>query len=158
METETVEKAAGVGSVGLWAALHGLLGWLVLLYAAVIMLDWLTGTALALKEKTWNSGKARQGLWHKCGSVITICVALLTDILLGLVLNNFPSLTLPFDYSALLTPLVIIWYIVSELGSILENSANMGAPIPGFLKSALEKVKASCDSAAEDENKSGKVG
>lgn len=74
METETVEKAAGVGAVGLWAALHGLLGWLVLLYAAVIMLDWLTGTALALKEKTWNSGKARQGLWHKCGSVITICV------------------------------------------------------------------------------------
>ena len=116
-----------------------MLGWLVLLYAAVIMLDWLTGTALALKEKTWNSGKARQGLWHKCGSVIT-------------------SLTLPFDYSTLLTPLVIIWYIVSELGSILENSANMGAPIPGFLKRALEKVKASCDSAAEDENKSGKVG
>lgn len=135
-----------------------MLGWLVLLYAAVIMLDWLTGTALALKEKTWNSGKARQGLWHKCGSVITICVALLTDILLGLVLNNFPSLTLPFDYSTLLTPLVIIWYIVSELGSILENSANIGAPIPGFLKRALEKVKASCDSAAEDENKSGKVG
>ena len=79
-------------------------------------------------------------------------------ILLGLVLNNFPSLTLPFDYSILLTPLVIIWYIVSELGSILENSANMGAPIPGFLKRALEKVKVSCDSAAEDENKSGKVG
>ena len=134
-----------------------MLGWLVLLYAAVIMLDWLTGTALALKEKTWNSGKARQGLWHKCGSVITICVALLTDILLGLVLNNFPSLTLPFDYSTLLTPLVIIWYIVSELGSILENSANMGAPIPGFLKRALEKVKASCDSAAEDKNKTGMV-
>lgn len=157
METETVEKAAGVGAVGLWAALHGWLGWLILLYAAVIMLDWLTGTMLALKEKTWNSSTARQGLWHKCGSVITICVALLTDILLGLVLNNFPSLTLPFAYSTLLTPLVIIWYIVSELGSILENSANMGAPIPGFLKSALEKVKTSCDPAAEDGNRSGKA-
>ena len=94
-----------------------------------------------------------------CGFSVRFGLSLLWIwLLLGLVLNNFPSLTLPFDYSTLLTPLVIIWYIVSELGSILENSANMGAPIPGFLKRALEKVKASCDSAAEDENKSGKVG
>lgn len=158
MQTDTVEKLAGVGAIGLWAALHGWLGWLALLYAACMLLDCATGTALAIKEKAWNSSKARQGLWHKCGSVITICVALLTDILLGLVLNNFPSLALPFAYSTLLTPLVIIWYIVSELGSILENSANMGAPIPGFLKSALEKVKNSCDTAAKDENKGGKAG
>lgn len=151
MQTETIEKSAGIGAVGLWAALHGWLGWLVLLYAAVMLLDWITGTALAFKEKAWNSSTARQGLWHKCGSVITICAALLTDILLGLVLNNFPNLALPFSYSTLLTPLVVVWYIVSELGSILENSANMGAPIPGFLKNALVKVKSACDSVQPEE-------
>lgn len=128
-----------------------MLGWLVLLYAAVIMLDWLTGTALALKEKTWNSGKARQGLWHKCGSVITICVALLTDLLLGLVINNIPELQLTFSYKVMLFPLVTVWYILSELGSILENSAAMGAPVPPFLKAVLEKVKTTCDDEASTE-------
>ena len=33
MQTDSVEKAAGIGAIGLWAALHGWLGWLVVLYA-----------------------------------------------------------------------------------------------------------------------------
>lgn len=49
MQTDSVEKAAGVGAIGLWAAMHGWLGWLVVLYAACMMLDCLTGTAQAIK-------------------------------------------------------------------------------------------------------------
>ena len=49
MQTDSVEKAAGIGAIGLWAALHGLLGWLVVLYAVCMMLDWVTGTVLAIK-------------------------------------------------------------------------------------------------------------
>lgn len=44
MQTDSVEKAAGIGAIGLWAALHGWLGWLVVLYAVCMMLDWVTGT------------------------------------------------------------------------------------------------------------------
>ena len=40
MQTDSVEKAAGIGAIGLWAALHGWLGWLVVLYAVCMMLDW----------------------------------------------------------------------------------------------------------------------
>ena len=43
MQTDSVEKAAGIGAIGLWAALHGWLGWLVVLYAVCMMLDWVTG-------------------------------------------------------------------------------------------------------------------
>ena len=42
----------------------------------------------------------------------------------------------------LLTPIVLFWYIVSELGSILENEEKMGASIPPLLKNAIEKM---CD-------------
>ena len=59
--TDSVEKAAGVGAIGLWAAMHGWLGWLVVLYAACMMLDCLTGTAQAIKNGEWSSHKARQG-------------------------------------------------------------------------------------------------
>ena len=86
MQTDSVEKAAGIGAIGLWAALHGWLGWLVVLYAACMMLDCLTGTAQAIKNGEWSSHKARQGLWHKGGSIIMVFVSVLTDILLGLTL------------------------------------------------------------------------
>ena len=99
MQTDSVEKAAGVGAIGLWAAMHGWLGWLVVLYAACMMLDCLTGTAQAIKNGEWSSHKARQGLWHKGGSIIMVFVSVLTDILLGLTLNHISGLTLPFNYA-----------------------------------------------------------
>jgi toxin secretion/phage lysis holin len=141
MQTDSVEKVAGVGVIGLWAAMHGWLGWLVVLYAACMMLDCLTGTAQAIKNGEWSSHKARQGLWHKGGSIIMVFVSVLTDILLGLTLNHISGLTLPFNYDMLLTPIVLFWYIVSELGSILENAEKMGAPIPPLLKNVLEKMR-----------------
>ena len=144
MQTDSVEKAAGIGAIGLWAALHGWLGWLVVLYAVCMMLDWVTGTVLAIKNGVWSSHKARQGLWHKGGSIIMIFVSVLTDILLGLTLNHISGLTLPFNYDMLLTPIALFWYIVSELGSILENAEKMGAPIPP-LKNVLEKTQDSND-------------
>ena len=131
--------------MGLLAALHSWLGWLVLLYVATMVLDYATGTALAVKNHAWSSSTARQGLWHKCGSILTVGVAALTDILLGLILNNVPQL--PFCYSNLLCPVVVTWYIVSELGSLLENAVGMGAPVPQFMKSILKKFAEECDNA-----------
>lgn len=126
-------------------ALHGWLGWLAVLYAICMLLDCVTGTALAVKEKTWNSSKARKGLWHKGGSTIMICVSVLTDIFLGLVINHVLGLQLPFDYDMLLTPVVLTWYIATELGSILENAAEMGVPVPPVLREVLEKVHKASD-------------
>ena len=56
MQTDSVEKAAGIGAIGLWAALHGWLGWLVVLYAVCMMLDWVTGTVLAIKNEHLERG------------------------------------------------------------------------------------------------------
>ena len=145
MKAESTERMTTIGAVGIFAAFHGWLGWLVLLYGVVLVADWVTGTVLALKEKKWNSSRARQGLWNKCGSIITVGVSVLTDILLGLVINNVPGIKLPFEYGSLLCPIVLIWYIVSELGSILENAARMGAPVPAFLKAVLKKVNQACE-------------
>ena len=38
---------------------------------------------------------------------------------------------LPFIYTVLLCPLVVIWYILTEVGSIIENAGALGTPIPG---------------------------
>lgn len=48
---------------------------------------------------------------------------------------------MPADYKCILTPIVAMWYLFTELGSITENAAKLGAPIPKFLVKAIAKIK-----------------
>lgn len=153
MKPDNIEKVAGVGACGLWIALHGWLGWLLALYGICVMLDCITGNILALKEKKWNSSKARQGLWHKGGCIIMICVSALTDILLGLAIDHISGLNLSTNFEMLITPIVLFWFTVSELGSIVENAASMGAPIPPVLKSVFEKISSASGTTIDKNTK-----
>ena len=56
---------------------------------------------------------------------------------------------LPFDYPGLICPVVLVWYVISELGSITENAVDMGAPVPGWLTKLLLVSKQAIDRAGE---------
>ena len=64
--------------------------------------------------KRQSSSVARAGLWHKIGSAVAVIVALIFDWLIAMILVNIPGITLPFDYSVFLGPVVRVWYIVTE--------------------------------------------
>ncbi len=137
-------KAAIVGIFGAFGAAFGWLGWLVLAWVACMVVDWLSGSSAAMQAGRWSSAKARGGIWHKAGMIVVVVVAAVADSVLALVVGNIPGL--PIDYTVLLLPMVLVWYILTELGSILENAAAMGAPVPEFLirilAAAKEKVEA----------------
>ena len=137
-------KAAIVGVFGAFGAAFGWLGWLVLAWVACMVVDWLSGSSAAMQAGRWSSAKARGGIWHKAGMIVVVVVAAVADSGLALVVGNIPGL--PIDYTVLLLPMVLVWYILTELGSILENAAAMGAPVPEFLirilAAAKEKVEA----------------
>lgn len=137
MEHVNNAKAALVGFFGFLTAFFGWFGWLVILFFLCMVIDYLTGTAAAMQKGDWSSSVARAGLWHKCGSLIAVIVSGLADIVVGLVVNNIPAITLPWDYTVLICPIVVVWYILTEFGSIIENAGELGAPIPGFLKNMI---------------------
>ena len=56
---------------------------------------------------------------------------------------------LPFQYGVLLGPLVIVWYVVGELGSLAEHAVAMGAPYPAWLPRILEAGKDAVDKVGE---------
>ena len=115
------------------SGLTALLGWqgvLALVWVAVMIVDYITGTAAACKCGDWSSAVARQGIWHKVGMVVVVAVALLADFALSLIFSHFP---LGFAWPSILFPLILALYIVTELGSILENAVKMGANVPGWL-------------------------
>lgn len=135
-------------AAGVSAAL-GWFGWLVVAFVACLFGDWISGSAAAWKNGKWESKVAREGIWHKTGSVIAVLVTVILDYVIGNVINNIPSVSLPFAYTVLLSPVVLVWYILTELGSIIENAGKMGAPVPGFLQKAIALFKGTVDAAGE---------
>ena len=142
-------KAAVAAVLGLLTGLWGWLGWLVVGWVACMVLDYITGSLAAARQGSWSSGRARDGIWHKCGMFVVVLVAAGTDMLICLVLTNLPVLALPIQYPGLVCPVVLVWYIVTELGSMAENAAVMGAPVPKWLLKLLAMSKNAVDAAGD---------
>ena len=115
-------KAAMAAACGAFTAVFGWLGWLVV---------------------AWSSAAARAGIWHKTGMVVVVLVSALTDGVLGMAVANLPGLGL--QPNGVVLPVVLVWYIFTELGSIAENAAAMGAPVPAWLVKLLAEGKEGAD-------------
>ena len=120
------------------------IGWVI-----CMAVDYITGSAAAAKEGEWSSAKAREGIWHKAGMIVVVLVAAGADLLIALLIANIPAVQLPFAYNGLVCPIVLVWYVVTELGSITENAVAMGAPVPGWMTKLLKVSKDAIDQAGE---------
>ena len=119
-------------------AMGGFLGWkgvMLVSWVAVMGLDYLSGTMAACKAGNWSSGAAREGLWHKGAMILVVTVASIADAVMILTVEYVP---IGLQWPGLLLPLVLAWYILTELGSILENAVEMGAHVPGWLVALLK--------------------
>ena len=143
------EKATEIkaGFTAIIAFVTTLIGWqgvAVMIWLACILLDYIAGSLAARKENNWSSQIAREGLWHKLGEIFAVMVAALCDIALGVVISG-TGIQLGFDISSLVTPIVLTWYILTELGSIIENCGKLGAPVPKWFKQYVDKAKNTID-------------
>ena len=138
-------KAAVTALCAAFSAAFGWLGWLVLAWAVCMVIDWISGSAAAASKGEWSSAVARAGIWHKAGMVVVVIVAAMADGVLGVAVENLPVLGI--QYTVLILPVVLVWYIFTELGSIAENAAAMGAPVPEGLIKLLPQENARRKSA-----------
>lgn len=141
---------AGIAAIlATLTAFWGWFGWLVVAWVGLMLADWLIGSAAAMKKGEWSSAKLREGAWHKGGEVVIVVVALVADWLIALMITQIPAVHLPFTYSVLLGPLVIVWYIIGELGSLAEHAVTFGAPVPSWLVNILAAGKKAVESAGD---------
>ena len=149
MDTMEGWKVAAIALIGALTGLWGWMGWLVIGWVICMAADYITGSAAAAKQGEWSSAKAREGIWHKAGMIVVVLVAAGADLLIALILANVPAVQLPFAYNGLICPIVLVWYGVTELGSITENAVAMGAPVPSWLTRLLKVSKDAIDEAGE---------
>lgn len=144
MESKLAEiKAASTITCMALAPLLDWRGILAIAWVAAMIVDYLSGTAVACKQGQWSSALAREGLWHKGGAIMVVGVSAVADLILSATCDN---LQLSFGWPDMLLPLVLSWYLITELGSILENAVKLGAAVPAWLlklmKSGLRAVEA----------------
>lgn len=149
METMDGWKAAAIALIGALTGIWGWFGWLVVGWVFCMVVDYITGSLAAAKQGEWSSAQAREGIWHKTGMIVVVIVAAGADLLISVVLANVPAVQLPFTYEGLICPIVLVWYVVTELGSIAENAVAMGAPVPGWLTKLLQVSKDAIDNAGD---------
>ena len=148
-ETIVTAKAA---IAAFFAAMGAFLGWkgiMAVVWVVLTAMDWITGTAAARKNGTWKSSAARDGAWHKIGSVVVVVVAMLADFVMGVMLSNIPVLGIAWP--DMLGPLVLAWYIVTELGSILENAVKLGAAVPTWIVKIFDATLKMVDRVGKDQ-------
>ena len=97
-----------------------------------ILLDMVTGLVCAFKNKKYTSSVMREGLFHKCGSLLCIVFGFLVDYA-----QQFLDLGISIPVAA-----TICGYIcLMEIGSIIENICLINPEImPDKLKSYFKKL------------------
>lgn len=136
--------AAMAGAITAIGAIWGKLGWLFVLWAACMVFDYLTGSLAALKNGEWDSEVAHAGIWHKAGMICVVLAGMIFDLALGQIVGA-AGVQLPIS-GLLMTPLLLSWYIITELGSIVENAIKMGAEhVPSWLLKGLKIVSDAID-------------
>lgn len=132
-------------------SLGAFLGWqgiMALVWVAAMALDYLSGSMAACRAGEWSSAAAREGLWHKGGMILVVVVAAVADGVMAVLCANLP---MDMVWPGVVLPLVLAWYILTELGSILENAVKMGAVVPSWLVKLLKAGLDAVDSKGAPE-------
>lgn len=103
-----------------------------LITAIFIVLDMVTGVVKAFKEKCFTSSIMREGLFHKCGSILCVVFSVLVETA-----QHYLDI-------GIVVPVIIpvcAYIITMEIGSIIENVCTINPQImPEKLKSFFSKL------------------
>jgi toxin secretion/phage lysis holin len=113
-----------VGSVA--SFLYGGLSMLLLFLITFVVVDYVTGIIAAVVEKKLSSRVGFKGIAQKVFIFALVSIAHVLDIILG---------------TTMIKDVTILFYLVNEFISIMENASRLGVPIPDILKKIIDVVK-----------------
>lgn len=148
----TTVKAVTTGVFSVLSSFFGILTIPILLMVACNIIDYVTGLfAAKYRNESVNSYKGLRGITKKVCMWLLVVVGFIIDQLLAYA-AEVVGITNPFAY--LVACIVALWIICNEIISILENIADIGVQMPGFLMPLVKNIRNQVESVA-GENGSG---
>ena len=110
----------------------------LILLLFLMLIDYGTGISSAWITGMLSSRKSISGILKKVGYLAVIAVGVACDYLI-----EYAFSAIGYDSSTSYTVglVIIIWLILNECISILENLSIIGVPIPRFLKGIVNRLK-----------------
>ena len=107
-----------------------------------------TGLAKAYSAGELSSRVGIRGILKKLGYLVIVAVAGMLDWLI-----RYGAAALGWEWAPefLVSSVVIVWLIINELLSILENVEAIGVPVPAFLRKLLGRLKVSTEAKTDTE-------
>lgn len=119
---------------------------------SVMIVDYMSGMLKAWGRGELSSRVGLRGIVKKLSCLLLVCVAGVVDWLLSSGLKQV-GITLEFGFCFGL--IVVIWLIINELISILENLDALEVPMPRFLVSIVKHLRTAVEVRGESEEKNG---
>lgn len=122
----------------------------LLVLLGVMVLDYISGISSAWVNHQLSSRIGLIGIVKKVSYLLIVFVGMALDYLIFLLGQKFG---VQINDSYFVGLLVIIWLIINECISILENADEMGLPVPGFIKKLLARLKQHTDAISGETEK-----
>lgn len=114
---------------------------------AVMVLDYISGLTKGWITKSLSSQIGLIGIIKKLCYLIVVCVAGVVD---WIIQNGLASAGIEIKPVYFFGLVVVIWLIINELISILENLGTIGVPLPAFLIKLVSKLKNTVESKTDE--------
>jgi len=116
------------GLMGIFTTIQDAVDGVFYALVACVVVDYITGVITAIANKKWNKDIGLRGIAKKLLIFVIVCLGIILDVK---VLQRGSILQTSFS----------MFYISTELISIIENYDKMGLPIPKKLKEFIEEIR-----------------
>lgn len=119
----------------------------IIVMLVVMLLDYVTGLAGAYINKQLNSRIGIVGIIKKICYLGLVAVGMTADYVIYSALSQI-GVNIELGYCVGMV--IVIWLIINELISILENLAEIGVPLPNFITKLINRLKNTVESKVDN--------
>ena len=120
----------------------------IVMLLAVMVLDYISGVSAAYVNKELSSRTGVVGIIKKVCYLLIVAVGIFVDYIIYLAGEQVGMDWKGYNMVALI---IIVWMIINECISILENAEHMGLPVPGFVGKILDRLKTKTEERGDRE-------
>ena len=139
---ETILHTVTATALGTFVAYLSNLAVPTVVLIVVMLVDYGTGMLNAWLKNELNSRIGILGIVKKISYFALIVVGMVVDYILN---SAFVKINIDFNLENCIGIIVVVWLIINEIISILENLSAIGIPLPKFLQHIVAHLKDNFD-------------